>query len=50
MNLDDGGAGLILKARTTGDDRFVKGDKVVILEMLEDQNVYRVISEQEFLG
>jgi hypothetical protein len=50
VNLDDGGAGLILKARTTGDDRFVKGDKVVILEMLEDQNVYRVISEQEFLG
>ncbi len=49
-NLDDGGAGLILKVRTTGDDQFVKGDKVVIYEKLSDQNIYRVISEEEFLG
>jgi len=46
--LDDGGAGLILKIRTKGDDRFSKGDRVVLLERLNDSNVYRVISEQEF--
>lgn len=50
VDLEDGGAGLILKARTTGDDRFVKGDKVVIYEKLSNQNIYRVISEEEFLG
>ncbi len=49
-DLDDGGAGLILKVRTTGDDQFVKGDKVVIYEKLSEQNIYRVISEEEFLG
>ncbi|MGI9263397.1 MAG: DUF1449 domain-containing protein [Gammaproteobacteria bacterium] len=48
--LEDGGAGLILKVRTTGEDRFEKGDKVVIYEKLSEQNIYRVISEQEFLG
>ncbi len=48
--LDDGGAGLILKVRTTGDDRFSKGDRVVIYEKLSEQNIYRVISEKEFLG
>ncbi|MDH5619258.1 MAG: DUF1449 domain-containing protein [Gammaproteobacteria bacterium] len=48
--LEDGGAGLILKVRTTGDDKFSKGDRVVIYEKLDDQNIYRVISEEEFLG
>ncbi len=48
--LEDGGAGLILKVRTTGEDRFSKNDKVVIYEKLNDQNIYRVISEEEFLG
>lgn len=48
--LEDGGAGLILKVRTTGDDRFTKGDRVVIYESLSEQNIYRVISEEEFLG
>ncbi len=50
VDLEDGGAGLILKVRTTGDDRFAKGDKVVIYEKLSEQNIYRVISEEEFLG
>lgn len=50
VDLEDGGAGLILKARTTGDDRFEKGDRVVIYEKLSEQNIYRVISEEEFLG
>ena len=48
--LEDGGAGLILKVRTTGDDRFTKGDRVELYEHLDEQNVYRVISEEEFLG
>ncbi len=48
--LDDGGAGLIMKVRTKGDDRFSKGDRVVILERLNDDNIYRVISEEEFFN
>lgn len=46
--LSDGGAGLILKVRSSKDQTFVKGDKVVLLEYLENENIYRVISEQEF--
>lgn len=49
-NLDDGGAGLILKVRTTGEQVFVRGDKVVLLEYIANTNVYRVVSEDEFLG
>ena len=48
--LNDGGAGLIIKIRTRGEDRFVKGDKVVLFEKLNKDNVYRVISESEFIG
>jgi len=48
--LDDGGAGLILKIRSTGTDTFSKGDRVVIFERLNEGNVYRVISEEEFSG
>jgi hypothetical protein len=46
--LNDGGAGLILKVRSSEDQTFKKGDKVVLLEYLETDNVYRVISEQDF--
>ncbi len=46
--LDDGGAGLILKVRSSKNQTFVKGEKVVLLEYLEHKNIYRVISEQEF--
>jgi hypothetical protein len=49
-NFDDGGAGMILKVRTSGDISFVRGDKVVLLEYVAAGNYYRVISEQEFLG
>lgn len=48
--LEDGGAGLILKVRTTGDEVFKQGDKVVLFEYLQESNTYRVISEQEFAG
>jgi len=46
--LEDGGAGLILKVRTGAGDKFSKGDRVVLLEYLSEQNAYRVISEKEF--
>ena len=48
--LEDGGAGLVLKIRATDEQNFTKGDKVVLLEYIEEKNVYRVISEKEFLG
>lgn len=48
--LDDGGAGLILKIRSNGDDTFTKGDRVVIFERLNDNNIYLVMSEKEFSG
>jgi len=48
--LEDGGAGLILKVRATGDEEFKRGDRVVLLEYVKDENTYRVISEQEFGG
>ncbi|MCK4841609.1 MAG: DUF1449 family protein [Methylococcales bacterium] len=47
-DFNDGGAGLIFKVRSIGDETFKKGDKVVLLEYLEEKNVYRVISEQDF--
>jgi len=48
--LDDGGAGLILKVRSTGEHVFARGDRVVLLEYMKDENTYRVISEDEFRG
>lgn len=48
--LDDGGAGLILKVRSMDDTIFQRGDRVVLLEYVSGAHVYRVISEQEFLG
>lgn len=48
--LDDGGAGLILKIRATGEQRFKKGERVVLFEYNPQENTYRVISEQEFNG
>lgn len=49
-NFDDGGAGLIVKVRAIGDQQFVRGDRVVLLEYIAETHVYSVISEQEFLG
>jgi len=48
--LNDGGAGLILKVRATGDEVFKTGDKVVVFEKIDaENNIYRVISEEDFL-
>jgi hypothetical protein len=46
--IDDGGAGLILQVRADVSGRFVRGDRVVLIEYLDEQNAYRVIAEQEF--
>lgn len=46
--IDDGGAGLILQVRADEPGRFVRGDRVVLIEYLEDQNAYRVTSTEEF--
>ena len=48
--IEDGGAGLLLKVRATGGEKFVKSDQVVLVEYLEEEGVYRVVSLKEFLG
>lgn len=48
--LEDGGAGLILKVRATGDKTYAKGDRVVLIEHLAENNLFRVVSESEFKG
>lgn len=46
--VDDGGAGLILQVRAEQSGIFVRGDRVVLIEYLEDQNAYRVMSGEDF--
>ena len=48
--MDHAGAGLLLRIRAEENQNFKKGDKVVLLEYLEDVQAYRVISEDEFRG
>jgi len=49
-SVDDGGAGLILQVRCDEPHPLKRGDRVVLLEYLEGQNAYRVVSEHHFLG
>lgn len=49
-SVEDGGAGLILQVRDDMADRFKRGDRVVLIEYLAEQNAYRVIGEDEFKG
>ena len=46
--VDDGGAGLVLQVRADTPGRFVRGDRVVLIEYLDEQNAYRVTSTDEF--
>lgn len=46
--VDDGGAGLILQVRADVPGRFVRGDRVVLIEYLDAHNAYRVTSTEEF--
>lgn len=48
--LEDGGAGLILRVRADEVRGFKRGDRVVLLEYLEGEHAYRVITEDEFQG
>ena len=48
--VEDGGAGLILKVRATGGETFKRGDRVVLIESVDDASTFRVISEEEFVG
>jgi hypothetical protein len=46
--LEDGGAGLILKVRSSKNQTFVKGDKILLAEYIENKNIFLVVSEQDF--
>lgn len=48
--VDDGGAGLILQVRYDDPHPLRRGDRIVLIEYLEGQNAYRVVSEQQFLS
>ena len=45
---NDGGAGLILKIRAPEEKGFKNGDTVILLEYLEHDDAYRVVSEDDF--
>lgn len=48
-SVNDGGAGLIVKVRAFNEgETFTRGEKVVLLHYVEEENIYKVISEQEF--
>jgi hypothetical protein len=49
-SVDDGGAGLILQVRHEDPNQLQRGDRIVLIEYIEAQNAYRVVSEQQFLG
>ena len=46
--MNDGGAGLLLQIRATGDDEFAKGDEVVVIEQNKQRSLFRVIAKSEF--
>jgi len=48
--MSDGGAGLLLNIRATGNEEFKKGDQVVLIEQINEQNIYRVVAKSEFKG
>jgi len=48
--LEDGGAGLILKVRSSEKNNYKQGDRVVLIEYNKELNVFRVVSEEEFKG
>lgn len=42
-------AGVVLD-RSCGESQFVRGDRVVLLEFNAEEHLFRVVSEEEFLG
>lgn len=48
-NVNDGGAGLIVKVRAfKSDEEFHYGDRVVLLDFVPEEHIYKVISEKDF--
>lgn len=47
-HMDDGGAGLVLKVRSYSDETFNKGERIVLLDYVESENIYHVVSEKEY--
>jgi len=48
--VEDGGAGLIVKVRSYKDEEFKRGDKIILLEHVAAENIYKVVSEHDFSG
>lgn len=48
--LNDGGAGLLLNVRASDNEEFHKNDEVVIIEQINDNNLFRVVAKSEFDG
>ena len=48
--MEDGGAGLLLNVRATGNEEFVKGDEVVVIEQNKEKSLFRVIAKADFTG
>ncbi len=46
--LEDGGAGLILKVRSADHQVYGRGDDVVIIDYVEADNTFKVVSLEEF--
>ncbi len=46
--MNDGGAGILLNVRATGNDEFAKGDEVVVIEENKETRIFRVIAKSEF--
>jgi len=46
--MEDGGAGLLLQIRATGNDEFVKNDEVVVIEENRERNLFHVIAKADF--
>lgn len=46
--VEDGGAGLLVKIRPYKNETFKRGDRVILLEYHQEENIYKVISEEEF--
>ena len=47
--LNDGGAGLLLQIRATGDSEFNKGDEVIVIEQNKEKSLFNVVSKSDFL-
>ena len=48
--VEDGGAGLVVKVRPYKSQKFERGDRVILLEYIEDQGLYKIIHESEFIN